>query len=55
MTAALLGAGQIKMVAQCVEQGRPRRHLKLRFNAIDSQRRRSDSAWLLLRHKHQWV
>ena len=36
--AALLGAGQIEMVAQRVEQGRPRRELELRLDAVDGQR-----------------
>jgi hypothetical protein len=36
--AALLGAGQIEMVAQRVQQSRPRRKLELPFDAVDGQR-----------------
>ena len=37
MIAALLGAGQIKMVPQQVEQGRPRLDLELGCAAVDHQ------------------
>ena len=36
--AALLGAGQIEMVPQRVQQSRPRRKLELPFDAVDGQR-----------------
>ena len=36
--ATLLGAGQVEMLAQRVEQGRPRGNLKLRLLAIDDER-----------------
>jgi hypothetical protein len=36
--AALLGAGQIEMFAQRIEQGRPRRQLELRLDPVDDQR-----------------
>ena len=41
VVAALLGSGQIEMVAQRVEQGRPRRHLELPLDAVDDQRNRN--------------
>ena len=43
--AALLRAGQVEMVAQRVEQGRPRRDIELRLDAVDGQR-----DWILLRN-----
>ena len=41
VVAALLGAGQVEVVAQRVEQGRPRRDLELRLDAVDGQRDRN--------------
>src|SRR5262249_43047948 len=35
--AALLAAGQTKMLAQCVEQGRPRCNTELSANAVDGE------------------
>ena len=45
--AALLGAGQVEMVAQRIEQGRPRRELELSPDAVDDQH-----YWDLLRHRN---
>ena len=35
--AALLGAGQVEMVAQGVKERRPRRHRELPFDAVDDE------------------
>ena len=35
---ALFGARQVEVIAQRVEQGRPRRQFKLPLNAVDGQR-----------------
>jgi len=45
--AALLGGGQVEMVAQRIEQGRPRRELELSPDAVDDQH-----YWDLLRHRN---
>ena len=41
--ATLLGAGQVEMVAQRIEQGRPRRDPELRLDAVYGQRHRNPS------------
>ena len=55
LIAALLGAGEIEMIAQRVEQSRPRRDGKLCRFAVDRQRnrhfnRRRDAVFHRLRH-----